>query len=372
MVSLATEAHTNSVCRLDSVSRASWVLHGPAGTHSYPQTAPSMSCRITRRLALFAIGATALAPAWSLSQLPRARKPYRIGVLHSESLQLIGARIDAFQQGLHALGYVEGRDIAFEFRWAEGNQERLPTLASELARLNVDVIVTTATEPVLVVKGVTQTIPIVFATVGDAVATGIVRSLAHPGGNATGSTFFSPELMAKRIELAKEAIPTLNRVGALVNPDSQLDGPILTAMERTAGPLGISVERFDARDVVDLDDALELMNSKRIDAVVVHDHPRFIGLRRLLAEHALRHRMPAIGYGEFAEAGGLIGYGVDFTELWRRAAYFVDKILRGSKPDDLPVEQATRFQLTINLNTAKTLGLTIPRTLLARADEVIH
>jgi len=279
--------------------------------------------------------------------------------------------VEALRQGLRDLGYVEGKNIAIEFRWAEGRDERLPELAGELVRLKVDVIVTTATEPVLTAKRATATIPIVFATVGDAVATGVVASLARPGGNATGSTFFSPELMAKRLELAKEAMPHIARVAVLVNPDSLLTGPILQAMEVTAKFEKVMVFRFEAHDLSEVNGAFAAMVQRGIDAVIVGDHPRFIVNRRAIADLAAKQRLPAIGYGEFAEAGGLIGYGVNFDELFRRAAYFVDKILKGTKPADLPVEQTTKFEFLVNMKTAKALDIKLPNSILVRADRVI-
>jgi putative ABC transport system substrate-binding protein len=320
---------------------------------------------------VLALGAGALAPLASFSQEQPAKKVYRIGFLHSESASLLASRVEALRQGLRDRGYVEGKNIAIEFRWAEGRDERLPELAGELVRLNVDVIVTTATEPVLAAKRATATIPIVFATVGDAVATGVVASLARPGGNATGSTFFSPELMAKRLELAKEAMPHIARVAVLVNPDSPLTGPILQAMEVPAKFEKVTVFRFEAHGLSEVNDAFAAMVQRGIDAVIVGDHPRFIVNRRAIADLAARQRLPAIGYGEFAEAGGLIGYGVNFDELFRRAAYFVDKILKGTKPADLPVEQTTKFEFLVNMKTAKALDIKLPSSILVRADRVI-
>ncbi len=327
---------------------------------------------VTRRRLILALGATTLAPGTVCSQQLPAKRVYRIGFLYSESASAVPSRLEALRGGLRDLGYVEGRNIAIEFRWAEGKDERLPDLAAELVRLKVDVIVTTATEPVLAAKRATSTIPIIFATVGDAVATGIVTSLPRPGGNVTGSTFFSPELMAKRLELAKEIMPRITRVAVLVNPDSSLDGPIFQAMEATAKPENVNLRRFDARNLAELTDAFAAMAQQRMDAVIVHEHPRFIANRKAIVEFAARQRLPAIGYGEFAEAGALIGYGVNFDELFRRAAYFVDKILKGAQPGDLPVERATKFELLINTKTAKTLDIKIPQSILVRVDRVIE
>ena len=327
---------------------------------------------VTRRRIVLALGASALAPVVSFSQQQPTKKVYRIGFLHSESASVLASRVEALRQGLRDLGYVEGRNIAMEFRWAEGDDERLPELAAELVRLKVDIIVTTATQPVLAAKRATSAIPIVFATVGDAVATGVVASLARPGGNATGSTFFSPELMAKRLELAKETMPRMASVAVLLNPDSPLTGPILQAMEVTAKSEKVNLSRFDARSLSEVTDAFAAMAQQRMGAVIVNDHPRFIVNRKAIAELAARQRLPAIGYGEFAEAGALIGYGVNFDALFHRAAYFVDKILKGTKPGDLPVEQTTKFEFLVNMKTAKTLDIKIPQSILVRADRVLE
>jgi putative ABC transport system substrate-binding protein len=327
---------------------------------------------VTRRRITLAFGAAALAPLASFAQQRPGKRIYQIGFLHSESAALIASRVEAFRKGLAELGYVEGRNIVIDFRWAEGRDERLSELAADLVRLKVDVMVATATAPVLAAKHATATIPIVFTTVGDAAATGIVASLAHPGGNATGSTFFSPELMAKRLELAKEAMPRITRVAVLVNPDSPLAVPILKAMEVTAKSEGVNVHRFDASNIGELNDAFAAMAQQRIDAVIVHDHPRLIVNRKTIADLATRQRLPAMGYGEFAEAGGLIGYGVNFDQLFYRAAYFVDKIVKGTDPRDLPVEQTTKFEFIINMKTAKALDIKIPNSILVRADRVIE
>ena len=260
--------------------------------------------------------------------------------------------MEALRRGLRELGYVEGRNITIEFRWADGHNERLPQLAADMASAKVDVIVTNATEPALAAKRSTSTIPIVFATVGDAVATGVVASLAHPGGNATGSTFFSPELMVKRLEIAKQAMPQIATVGILVNPDTPLNVPMLQALEVAARRENVSVRPFAARSSEDLVDAFAEIRKLRADVVIVHDHPRLIVNRKAIAGIAAKQLLPTIGYGEFAEAGRLIGYGVNFE----RAAAFVDKVLRGARPQDLPVEQSTKFEFVINLETARSLG----------------
>ena len=301
-----------------------------------------------------------------------ARRAHRVGLLHSETAQAIPQRLQALREGLRDFGYIEGINLSIEYKWAEGDSGRLFGLASELVQAGVEVIVTTATEAVLAAKRATSVVPIVFATVGDAVATGVVASLARPGGNATGSTFFSPELMAKRLEIAKRIIPGLERVSVLLNPDSTLDAPILDAMQRTARLLRLSVQRFDVRESGRLGDAFAAMTQQGMQAVVVHDHPRFIASRQVIAQLSLRNSVPAIGYDELADAGALVGYGANFTELWRRAAYFVDKILRGTRPEELPVEQVARFDFIVNLRTARQLQIRIPDSVLVMADRLIQ
>jgi putative ABC transport system substrate-binding protein len=327
---------------------------------------------LQRREFVLAIGAAATAPAGALSPSEGSKKSYRIGLLHSESASAIPSRIQALRDGLRDFGYVEGRNLVIEFRWAEGDDRRLPVLAADLVRLNVDVIVTTATQPVLVAKQATVSIPIVFATVGDAVATGVVASLAHPGGNATGSTFFSPEIMAKRLELSKRVIPRLARAAVLLHPDSTLGTAVLSAMRPTASALGIEIQRFDARDAGELEATFAAMSREGMQAMVMLDHPRFIAHRKQIAELALARRIAAIGYDELAESGGLFGYGVNFSDLWRRVAYFVDRIFKGARPDQLPVEQATKFDFVVNARTARALGMLIPNSILVSADRVIE
>jgi len=324
-----------------------------------------------RRQVVLALGAGAVAPATALPTSETSKKVYRIGLLHSESASAVASRIQALRAGLSDFGYLEGRNLVIEFRWAEGDDQRLPALAAELVRLNVDVIVTTATQPVLVAKRATASIPIVFANVGDAVATGVVASLAHPGGNATGSTFFSPEIMAKRLELSKRVIPGVARVAVLLNPDSSLGIAIMSAMGPTANALALEIRRFDARGLGELEDAFAAMGRQGMQAVIMHDHPRFIANRKQIAELAIGRRLAAIGYDELAESGGLFGYWVNFSDLWRRAAYFVDRIFKGARPDQLPVEQATKFDFTVNARTARTLGIIIPGSILVSADRVI-
>ena len=274
--------------------------------------------------------------------------------------------------GLRELGYVEGKNIRIEYRWADGKYERLPDLAGELVGLRVDVLVTFGTSGAIAAKQTTLTIPIVMAGTGDAVATGLVASLARPAGNITGLTLFIPELMAKRLELLKEAVPRAGRAAVLVHPDNAANVPVLKAMESTARSLNVELQRFEARRSSDFDSAFSSMAKSRVDVVVVTDDPFFNANARAIANLAVKKRFPAAGPGEFVGAGGSIGYSVNFPDMFRRAAYFVDKILKGAKPADLPIEQPTKFELVINLKTAKALGLTIPQSLLVRADELIQ
>jgi len=298
---------------------------------------------------------------------PAGGKVYRIGFLGPGS----GLPVP-FLTGLRDFGYVEGQNILIEYRWAEGKYERLPDLAAELVRLKVDVLVTGGTAGVRAAKQATTTIPIVMTTSGDAVSSGLVASLARPGGNVTGSTFFVPELMAKRLELLKEAMPRTARVAVLVNADDPSHVPVLKAMESTARSLKIEIQKFAVRRPSEIESAFTAMAKRRVDAVVVQEDNLLTTNARVIAGSAVKNQLALAGQPTFAEAGGQIGYGVNQQALARRAAYFVDKILKGAKPADLPVEQPTKFELVINLKTAKALGLTIPQTLLLRADQVIE
>jgi putative ABC transport system substrate-binding protein len=296
----------------------------------------------------------------------------RIGFLGAASASGYAPQLKAFRQGLRDLGYVEGKNIAIEYRWAEGNYARLPELAAELARLKVDVLVTHGVPGTWAAKRTTTTIPIVMALVGDAVTTGLVSSLARPGGNLTGASYLLPEITAKRLDLLKEAVPRIARVAILLNPDNPMSGPILQAVDATANALKVEVQQVEARGPKDFEGVLSAVARRRMDALIVQDDGMFIANARGVAELAAKKRLPSTGFKEFAEAGGLMAYGVDFPDLWRQAAVFVDKILKGAKPGDLPVEQATKFELVVNLKTAKALGLTIPQSILIRADEVIQ
>ena len=294
----------------------------------------------------------------------------RIGFLGSESASNQAKRLEALRAGLRELGYVEGKNIVIEIRWAEGKYDRLPALAAELVGLKVSAVVTSGTKATLAMKGATTTVPIVMGSTGDPVGLGLITSLARPGGNITGWTFFGSEFAAKRLELLKEAMPRITRVAFLVNP---ADPPSsLQAMERTAKALKLELPQFEVRGPGEFDRTFAAMVQRHADAVIVQGDTMFAVNAKAIADLAIKHRLPSAGIVDFAEAGGLIGNGPDQLVGHRRAATFVDKILKGANPGDLPIEQATKFQLVINLKAAKALGLTIPQSLRLRADEVIQ
>ena len=278
---------------------------------------------------------------------------------------------EAFQKGLRELGYVEGQNVIVEWRLVEGRFERLPELAADLVRLKVDVIVAPADPYVQVARKATTTIPIVFALVADPVGSGFVETLARPGGNITGLSNVSRELAGKRLELLKETVAGVSRIGVLENPaTSALTWP---GTEAAARSLGIQLNVQEVREVGDLEGAFAAMKRNGVAAVIELPDAMFYAQRRRIADLALKHRLPVMSaFREFVEAGGLIAYGAHIGDLLRRSVTYVDKILKGAKPADLPVEQPTRFELVINLKTAKALGLTIPPSLLLRADEVIQ
>ena len=313
------------------------------------------------------------AAAWPLAA--RAQQPgkmARIGFLGSATAAGSAESVKALRAGLRDFGHVEGRNIVIEFRWAEGKYDRLSDLVAELIRLNVDLIVTHGTPGTRTAKQATTTIPIVMAISGDAIATGIVTSLAQPEANLTGSTFFLPELNAKRLELLKEACPQVARVAALSNPDNPVSKPIIPAMQAAATPLKLEIDAAKAQGPSEFDSAFAAMVKSRVDAVVVTEDGEFAASFGTIAALSAANKLASIGSPEYARAGGLIGYGVNLPGLYRRAAYFIDRILKGAKPADLPIEQPTKFELVVNFKTAKALGLDVPATVLARADEVIE
>jgi len=321
---------------------------------------------VTRRLFMLALGC-ALAPLASWAQ---PAKTARIGVLGLANPAAYAAQLDAFRAGLRELGYVEGRNIAIEYRWADGQYDRLKVLAAELAGLKVDVIVTHGAGA-MAAKSVTTTTPIV-TYIGDMVAAGLAASLARPGGNVTGTSFLGPELTAKRLELLKDAVPRLAQVAFVRNPASVSSSRISETMNAAARQLKMTLHAYDVKEPAQLEAVFAAMVKDRVGAIVILDDPMFIANNKAIGDLALRHRLPAIGFTGFAEAGGLMTSGVSLVELWRRHAYFVDKILKGANPANIPIEQPTRFELVINLKIAKALGLKIPQTLVQRADKVIE
>ncbi len=312
------------------------------------------------------------ASAWSLgARAQLAEKVHRIGYLGLASSAAQASRMKALREGLASLGYLEGKNLVIEERRVEGPNDRLPELAIQLVNLGPDVIVTHG-PGVLAAKNATSTIPIVIAQTGDAVANRLVASLARPSGNVTGMSYFGPELAAKRLELVKETVPDLARAGTLIDPENPLHTPFISAMKITADSLKLEIVEFAVRAPADLEGAFAAMAAKPVGAFIMIEEPILIFNAEACANLAMKYRLPACGVVEFAQAGGLIGYGVDVPEMWRRAATFVDKILKGAKPADLPVEQATKFLTVINLKTAKTIGIDIPTSMLIRADDVIE
>jgi putative tryptophan/tyrosine transport system substrate-binding protein len=312
------------------------------------------------------------AAAWPLAAgAQKAGKVYRIGVLEQTSAALHDEYFKAFRQGLRELGYVEGQNLAIEYRSVDDRVERYPELAAQLVGLNVDLIITRGTPAALAAKNATATIPVVMASVGDPF--GVVAGLAHPGGNVTGLSAFNSELEAKRVGLIRDLVPGLRRIGAFYNMGNPIFISRWHELENVAQLLGIEPQLFDLRKSEDLPPAFEAAKKWRVEALVVSADGLLQANRRLIAELAEMHGLPAIYTSrEFIDVGGLISYGASYRDLYRRAAVYVDKIFKGAKPADLPVEQPIKFELIINLKAAKTLSLTVPPTLLATADEVIE
>jgi putative tryptophan/tyrosine transport system substrate-binding protein len=322
----------------------------------------------------FVAGSLALLAAPLAVEAQQAGTVPRIGFLETGSLSARAPLWEAFRQAMRELGYVESRTVVFEARGADGKPERLPALVAELVRSRVDVIVTSGTSAAQAAHQATATIAIVMATGSDPVGLGLVASLARPGGNVTGVTTLTTELSAKRLELAREVVPGASRLAILGDAGS---GAATTNQIRdtkaAARALGVRLDAVTVRRATELEVAFSTIARERPAVLLIISAPMFFGERRRLADLALKHRLPTVHADpEYAEAGGLIAYGINLSELFRRAAVYVDKILKGAKPADLPVEQPTKFELVINLKTAKALGLTIPQSLLLRADEVIQ
>ena len=304
----------------------------------------------------------------------QARGVPRVGYLVQNRAALSQHQLAAFREGMREHGWVDGQNVSIEARFAEGNVDRLPALVTEMIRLKVDLIVTTSSATTWVVKDATNSIPIVMAVSADALGEGLVTSLAHPGGNITGMTFLvGPEIAGKQLDLLKEVAPAASRIAVLANPTNRSHRTLTRELKAAARVLGMQLQVFDARSPDQLDSAFAAMTRERAEALLVLTDSMFVGERQRVADLAARNRLPAMYYQrEFVDAGGLVSYGASLSAIFRHAATHVDKILRGAKPGDLPVEQPTKFELVINRKAAKGLGITIPNALLVRADEVIQ
>jgi putative tryptophan/tyrosine transport system substrate-binding protein len=329
-----------------------------------------MIARLKRREFITLLGGAA---AWPLAANAQAGI-YRIGYLNPGSISLPAATSTrAFFDALRELGWIEGKNVAFELRHAENHFERLPEFAAELVRLKVDVIVAVGTLGPLAAKGATNTIPIVMTAAGDPLGSGLVASLAHPGGNITGMSLMAPDLGGKRLELLKEILPRLSRVAVLWNAANPYSALVFKETQAAGQKLSIQVESLEVRGPDDFDGAFETARQRQPDALITVEDPLTFTYLRRIADVAMGDKLPSLhGLREFVSAGGLISYGANLVDLFARAAGYVDKILKGAKPADLPVQQPTKFELVINLKTAEALGLTVPQTLLVAADEVIE
>src|SRR5262245_47420564 len=305
-----------------------------------------------------------------MAEAQQPKKVPRIGRLSAGFLGLSTVRDEALKQGLRDLGYIEGKNIFIETRYAEGKPDRYPTLVAELVRLNIDVLVT-ASGPAQAAKQVSNTLPIVVVGTTDPLATGLVESLARPGGNITGLTSLAPDLGGKRLELLKETVPKLSRVAFLYNPADPSNVVELEQLRGPAAELGVTLRVVEARGPAEIEQAFSMIR-ERVEGLSTASGAVNNNDQRRIVEMAAKNRLPAIYHlGEFVDSGGLMSYGPNLADMYRRAAYFVDRILKGTKPADLPVEQPTKFELVINLKAAKALGLTIPPVVLMRAERVI-
>jgi putative tryptophan/tyrosine transport system substrate-binding protein len=316
---------------------------------------------------------TILLTTVSIAEAQQPTKVPRIGFLSAFSGSSLSARIEAFRQGLRELGYVEGKNVVIESRYAEGRLDRLTDLAAELVRLKVDVIVTGGPSPTRATKEATVTIPIVMALDNDPVGSGFVASLARPGGNITGLATLSPEISGKQLELLKEIVPRLSHVAVVGTSSNPGNAQMLKETELAAGAFAVQLHYLDVEGPKDIETVFRAASKGRADAVLVLPNSVLLSQRAQLADLAAKNRLPAVyGQPEYVDAGGLMFYGASITEMFRRAATYVDKILKGAKPADLPVEQPTKFEFVVNLKAAKQIGLTIPPNVLARADKVIR
>jgi putative ABC transport system substrate-binding protein len=327
--------------------------------------------KIVRRRTVVTLMLAALAAPRALHAQPQ--RVHRIGFLGNSTAALEANLVGPFRDGLRALGYVEGRNLVIEYRWAEGDYQRFPGLVSELAKLDLEVIVTAGTPASLAVQRGAPSIPLVMVAVGDPVGTGLVKSLAVPGGNSTGLTSIAPDLEGKRLQLMKEVVPNLAHVALLMNPANPFHVGAERQARAAASELGLELDVFSVRKTEELAAALEAMLRDRPDAFSMLADRVFLHDRKQIVEFAARNRLPAVyAYRELVVAGGLMSFGPNYAEMHRRAAAYVDRILRGAKPGDLPIELPTKFELIINITAAKALDLTIPQSVLVRADEIIR
>jgi len=326
-----------------------------------------------RRIGLAVVLAFGLVLAPLAAHALQAGKVYRVGVLASSTEANFGPSVQVFRKALHAAGWVEGRNLALDVRYPGDQYARLQELATELVKLRVDVLASLGTPATLAAKRTTTTIPIVMESLSDVVSTGLVPNLARPGGNITGVSGFAPELSGKRLELIREILPQANRIAALANRANPVTIPILRATESAAQQMRMKLHVIDVRQPAQLGPAFETVRRERADALVLVADPLLFSERPQIVQLAALHRVPTIyEFRLFPEAGGLLSYGPLAQERFQRMAVYVDRILRGARPGELPIEQPTKFELVINLKTAKALGLTIPPSVLGRADHVIE
>ena len=314
------------------------------------------------------------AVAWPLAaRAQQAGKQWRIGMLETISAAANAANLNALRKGLRDFGYVEGNNFIIEYRSAEGADDRFPDLATELIRRDVDLIITRGTLAAIAAKHATATIPIVMAASGNPVGTGLVASLARPGGNVTGLSAIVIDLQAKRIELLKDMIPSLRRVASMLDMGNPATQPAWKEIEEASHSLGLENHLFDVRKPADIEPAFDSAAAQQVEAIYVNIDPVTLVSRGLIVELAIKRRLPTMyASKEFVETGGLISYGVSYRALYRRAAAYIDKIFKGARPADLPVEQPTQFELVVNLKTARIIGLTFPQSIFLRADEVVE
>jgi putative ABC transport system substrate-binding protein len=306
-------------------------------------------------------------------QARHAERTVTIGYLGNSSPSLESNLIDAFREGMNQHGYVEGQNLVIKYQWAEGHEERYAVLARELVRLKPDIILTAGTPGTLAAMRATRSIPIIAASAGDPVAAGLVSSLAKPGGNVTGLSTLGPELEGKRLELLKLAVPSLSRVIALLNPANPFTPIAWKATQAAAETLGVRLQPVEVQSRSDLDAALAAIKKARPEGLIVVPDRILLAYRAPIVQFIAKNGIPGMfPFREFAEEGGLMAYGPDYTDVFRRAATYVDKILKGAKPADLPIEEPTKFELVINAKTAKALGLTISQSLLVRADRILE